>query len=83
MRLAWALISIFVVESVVFGLAVAPAVVFWHWHFTWAVSPLWLRSVVLAMAFVPAYLLFAAGLDRVVVVVDAVVGMAHAATWLV
>ena len=61
-RLAWALISIFVVESVVFGLAVAPAVVFWHWHFTWVVSPLWLRSVVLAMAFVPTYLLFAAGL---------------------
>lgn len=62
LRVAWALVSIFVVESVVFGLAVAPAVVFWHWHFSWQVGALWVRIVILAMAFVPAYLLFAAGL---------------------
>ena len=61
-RVAWALASIFIVESVVFGLAVAPAAVFWHWHLSWQVGTLGLRIVVLAMAFVPAYLLFAAGL---------------------
>jgi acetyltransferase-like isoleucine patch superfamily enzyme len=62
LRLAWALLSIFIVESVVFGLSVAPAVVFWHWHFTWQVDRIWVRVMVLAMAFVPAYLIFAAGL---------------------
>jgi acetyltransferase-like isoleucine patch superfamily enzyme len=62
LRLAWALATLFVVESVVFGLAVAPAVVFWRWHFSWQLGPLWVRALVLAMAFVPAYLVFAAGL---------------------
>ena len=61
-RLAWALASVFAVESLVFGLAVTPAVVFWYWHFTWQIATPWLRIVVLAMAFVPTYLFFAAGL---------------------
>lgn len=59
LRVAWCLVSAFFVESVVFGLAVLPAVAFWEWHFRWALSPSWLRIVVLSMAFVPAYLVFA------------------------
>ena len=39
--------------------AVLPAVAFWEWHFRWELSPAWLRIVVLSMAFIPAYLVFA------------------------
>lgn len=49
-------------ESVVLGLAVLPAVAFWTWHFRWRGMPEWAQVVFLAMAFVPAYLLFAVGL---------------------
>ena len=62
LRLAWCLLSAFVVESIVFGLAVLPAVAFWEWHFRWDLSPAWLRVVVLSMAFVPAYIVFALSL---------------------
>lgn len=62
LRVAWAVATVFVVESVVFGLAVFPAVAFWSWHLQWTALASWLRIVFLAMAFVPAYLLFAAGI---------------------
>lgn len=58
-RVAWTLLSSFVVESAVFALAVLPAAVFWEWHFRWPVALPWLRVLVLAASFVPAYLLFA------------------------
>jgi acetyltransferase-like isoleucine patch superfamily enzyme len=58
-RVAWTLLSAFVVESIVFGLAVLPAVLFWQWHLRWRFAADWVRIVTLAMAFVPAYLLFA------------------------
>ncbi|MGH7680321.1 MAG: hypothetical protein ACRENU_17765 [Gemmatimonadaceae bacterium] len=61
-RVAWAVVTVFVVESLVFGLAMLPAVAFWTWHFQWGGIPAVLRVVFLAMASVPAYLLFAAGL---------------------
>ena len=61
-RVAWTLLTGFVVESIVFGLAVFPAAVFWEWHLAWQFPGEWARIVVLAMAFVPAYLLFAVGL---------------------
>jgi acetyltransferase-like isoleucine patch superfamily enzyme len=41
---------------------VLPAVAFWSWHFRQVTAEPWARVVVLAMAFVPAYLLFAVGL---------------------
>jgi acetyltransferase-like isoleucine patch superfamily enzyme len=50
------------VESLIFGLAVLPAAVFWEGHFTWRVPAPWLRILVLSMAFIPAYLLFALSL---------------------
>jgi len=52
------LLSAFLVESLVFGLAVLPAVFFWEWHLTWSLHPEWIRVLVLSMAFIPAYLLF-------------------------
>lgn len=58
-RVAWTLLSIFVVESLVFGISVLPAAVFWEWHLTWSIPRPWMRVVVLAMALVPTYLLFA------------------------
>jgi serine acetyltransferase len=61
-RVAWTLLSLFAVESVVFGLAVLPAALFWEWHLTWRFPGEWARIVTLAMAFVPAYLLFAVAL---------------------
>lgn len=58
-RFAWTLVSIFVVESLIFGISVLPAALFWQWHFSWEVSPLWLRISLLAMSFLPAYVVFA------------------------
>lgn len=57
-RFVWTLLSSFVVESLILGLAALPAVLFWQWHFSWDVEPAWLRVVVLGMAFVPAWLVF-------------------------
>lgn len=59
--MSWATITIFVAESVIIALAVLPAATFWSWHFAWTGMPPWLRVFVLALAFVPAYLIFAAG----------------------
>lgn len=61
-RVAWAVVSVFAVESLIIGLAVLPAVSFWTWHLGWTGLPTGIRVMVMAMAFVPAYLLFAAGL---------------------
>lgn len=59
LRFAWGVTSIFLVESVIFGLAVLPAVLFWEWHFSWSVAPHWVRVLVLATSFVPTYFVFA------------------------
>jgi acetyltransferase-like isoleucine patch superfamily enzyme len=58
LRFAWAILSSFVVESVVFGVAILPAVLFWRLHFAWPFGGEWLRIVVISMSFIPAYLLF-------------------------
>ena len=52
-RFAWTILSGFVAESLVFGLAVLPAALFWQWHFTWPIGSPWLRIVLLAMSFLP------------------------------
>jgi acetyltransferase-like isoleucine patch superfamily enzyme len=59
-RFVWTLVSIFVVESVIFGLAALPAVVFFRWHTTWPIGSPLVQTLVLAMALVPAYAIFAA-----------------------
>ncbi|MGE3273655.1 MAG: hypothetical protein AB7O67_00995 [Vicinamibacterales bacterium] len=62
-RVAWAIASIFVVESLVFGFAVLPAFLFWTWSLSWGV-PAWplVRPAIVAMSLVPAYLVFAVAL---------------------
>lgn len=59
-RVVWAIISMVVVESLVFGLSGLPAFLFWTWALTWATPP-WplVRPVILAMSLLPAYLVFA------------------------
>ncbi|HEU4994196.1 MAG TPA: hypothetical protein VFT29_05225 [Gemmatimonadaceae bacterium] len=61
-RVTWAVVSVLTVESVIFGLAMLPASVLWAWHYRWTGLPVVLRYVVLAIAFVPTYMLFAIGL---------------------
>ena len=58
-RVAWTVISLFIVETLVFGLAVMPAVSTWSWLITWVPDPVILRPALVAMTFVPAYLVFA------------------------
>ncbi len=58
-RFVWTIASIFVVESVILGLAALPAVSFFRWHVTWPIDSFAVETVVLAMALVPSYLIFA------------------------
>ncbi len=58
-RFVWAIVSVFVVESMILGLAIWPAAAFYQWHLDWQVSPWWLRGILLSAATVPAYLIFA------------------------
>lgn len=59
-RVVWTVFTIFVVESLVFGLSGLPAFLFWTWALSWATPP-WplVRPLVLAVSLVPAYLVFA------------------------
>ena len=61
-RVTWALLSVFVVESLVFGFAVLPAVTFWEWHLLWRLPGQWMGVVIQSMAFISAYVLFAIAL---------------------
>lgn len=61
-RLTWSIATLFVVESLVFGLSILPAVLFWQWHYRWEFGSAWLRVTVLAMAAIPAYVVFAVAL---------------------
>jgi acetyltransferase-like isoleucine patch superfamily enzyme len=58
-RAAWAMLSIFVVETVVVGLSVSPAFICWTWLFAF-IEPanVALRAMLAAMSFVGAYLVF-------------------------
>jgi len=58
-RVTWTIVSIFIVETVVFGLSVLPAFTFWSWSLEWVPNPWILRPAVVAMSLVPAYLVFA------------------------
>lgn len=62
LRVAWTIASILVVESVVFGLAIIPAAVFWEMFSVQSYPYLFVRVVVLGMVFVPTYALFAMSL---------------------
>jgi len=80
-RLGWAVFSAFAVESVVLGLSVLPATLFWEWTFRWSLPANWIRIVLLSMSLVPAYLLFAVALMTLTAVAMRLVGwrtVAHA-----
>ncbi len=58
-RVIWTVISIFIVESVGFGLSVLPAFYFWTWTLTWAIPDFpFVRPAIVATTLVPAYLVF-------------------------
>lgn len=59
-RVTWTVVSIFVVETAVFGVSVLPAFLFWTWGVAW-VPDRWpiVRPAFVAMSLVPAYLVFA------------------------
>jgi acetyltransferase-like isoleucine patch superfamily enzyme len=59
LRVAWMITSILVVESLVFGLAIIPGALFWEFFSLQDYPDLLVRIVVLGMAFVPAYVIFA------------------------
>jgi acetyltransferase-like isoleucine patch superfamily enzyme len=58
----WTVISIAIVETVVFGLSVLPAFGFWTWATTWVPEAFLLGPAIVAMSLVPAYLVFAVSL---------------------
>jgi acetyltransferase-like isoleucine patch superfamily enzyme len=61
-RVAWTLISAFFVQTLVFGLSVLPAFLFWSLLATWVIPPEprpLLHPTLVAMTLVPAYLVFA------------------------
>lgn len=62
-RVTWTVVSIFVVETAIFGLSVLPAFLFWTWGVTW-IPEGWpaVRPAFIAMSLVPAYLAFALAL---------------------
>jgi acetyltransferase-like isoleucine patch superfamily enzyme len=62
LRVTWTLVSIFAVECLVFGLAMLPGALFWEIFSLLTYPFVLLRIIVLSMAFVPAYGLFAVSL---------------------
>jgi acetyltransferase-like isoleucine patch superfamily enzyme len=62
-RVTWTVLSLIVVETLVFGLSVLPAFLFWTWALSWATPP-WplVRPFLLSVSLVPAYLVFAVSL---------------------
>jgi acetyltransferase-like isoleucine patch superfamily enzyme len=59
MRVTWTLVSVFVVECLVFGLAMVPGALFWEVFSLRSYPFVLMRIVVVSMAFIPAYGLFA------------------------
>ena len=61
-RFVWTVVSAFAVESLVFGFSTLPATLFFQAHLALEVSPNWLRILILGMALIPTYLIFAVAL---------------------
>jgi len=58
-RVGVTVVSILLVESLVCGLALLPAVLSWVWLFTWIAPDLLLRAFVISLLIVPSYVVFA------------------------
>jgi acetyltransferase-like isoleucine patch superfamily enzyme len=61
LRVAWAVVTLLVVETVVLAVAALPAVAIWNWGADWERVPEWGRVLFLAAIAVPSYLVFALG----------------------
>jgi hypothetical protein len=59
LRVGWTVVTMLVVESLVFGLSVLPAALFWDWFFGQRYPSRPVAIVLLSMAFIPTYLIFA------------------------
>jgi len=57
-RFAWTVASIFVVESFIVGIAALPAVTFFDWHASLEFSNRPIKILIIAMALIPAYVIF-------------------------
>jgi acetyltransferase-like isoleucine patch superfamily enzyme len=55
----WTLTSIFLVESLLVAFAALPAVTFFRWHTSWSITSDSVKTIVLVMALVPSYAIFA------------------------
>jgi acetyltransferase-like isoleucine patch superfamily enzyme len=62
LRFGWTVATAFVVESLIFGLSVLPAALFFDAHLRVAAAPQWLRFLFLGMAMIPTYFIFAVSL---------------------
>ena len=60
-RFLWASVSVVFVETIITGLALAPAVLFIQWQSTWPLST-WFRLTLASMGFAPVYLVCACSL---------------------
>ena len=60
-RFLWASLSVVFVETIITGLALAPAVLFIHWQSTWPMST-WIRLTLASIGFAPVYLVCACSL---------------------
>lgn len=58
LRFAWTVTSIFVVESLIVGLSALPAVAFFEWHAALDFSHRSIKILIIAMALIPAYVIF-------------------------
>lgn len=59
LRAVWAGLSILLLESLLFGVSIAPATLGWLWLLEQTPAPHWLAVTLMGIAFVPAYLVFA------------------------
>ncbi|MDH3281554.1 MAG: hypothetical protein OEQ18_10550, partial [Gammaproteobacteria bacterium] len=59
LRTAWAIVSVSLVEALVFALAVLPGYAIFRWCSGWESTSHWMNAFVAALALVPAYLTFA------------------------
>lgn len=62
LRVIWALLSILLVESLVFGMAALPAALLWAWFLGLSPDSRWARVLVGSSAIIPSYLIFSVGL---------------------
>jgi acetyltransferase-like isoleucine patch superfamily enzyme len=58
-RLGWVIVTVLAAESLIFGLSVLPAALFWDLFFAREYMSRPVAIVVLSMAFIPTYLIFA------------------------